>query len=93
MADIDQFTKLFKAMDIDYATESVTSADARDLARITAESLAGKSAKYLMVGSTFFHFNWKGQFIGIESTSFEPRPGIEMPDPKAEPEEPEEPPV
>jgi len=73
MSDYSQFKKLFDDQGISYASESVTGNEARELARVCAEPLAAKTSRYIMVGSTYFHFDFTGRFIGIESQTFECR--------------------
>ena len=77
MTDFDQFKKFFDSMDVLMITDTMMSEDARALATMTGEALAGHSSKTIMVGNTLFHFDWKGQYIGLESSNFEPREGID----------------
>ena len=73
MADINKFEKLFKEMNIEYTADPITELDAKELARVTGESEVAKSRKYLMIGGTYFHFDFTGRYLGLESNSFEPR--------------------
>jgi len=79
MTDYQKFKLLFSDMEIDYSSEPLSTEEARELSRQCAEPLLGKTSRYILVGSTYFHFDFKGNFLGVESSTFEPRKGVEMP--------------
>ena len=73
MSDLSKLTKVLDEMGASYVVQQLSAEDARILARTCAEPAAAKTAKYILLGSSYLHFDFKGHFLGIECDSFEKR--------------------
>jgi hypothetical protein len=73
MADFDRMKQLFDKLGVDHDVQSLSSGDATELAASYKEPAVGKSKKYILIGNVSFHFDHFGRFLGVESTTFEPR--------------------